>query len=434
MDKHRGKTGEKVFITNTFEEVRGIELAHAKRTVGCVALRVFIWVWLICANSILKILRVIFFGNHFIDQSKIGNIIVYTVGTLGDNVLLLPAIKSIKSEYANAQLTVITNCNGFSSAPAEEVFGKVPYVDKVLMVPDHPLQRRGLQIRLEPVELKKNNCDLFVNLSPFGNRGWFGAVVREMIFAKKLKTRWAVGFRMSTYTRNNIFNKVQHHFVKNEARRPREILKELGLKPIEGEDLLPIDQNASSAVKGKLSKFFLKKRFLVVLNPGAKLKASQWPPERFGEISRRLAQEYDACVLLNGAESEKSICDQVVETSGGVAINLAGLSVRELIELLRMSDLLITNNTGPMTLSAMIGIPTVVISSTRFSPTFYVPISERMIWVFSFQENSYSYKDDGGPSEDLLNIQVRDVLNAVKELIPRNTEKVSPANERRSAL
>jgi ADP-heptose:LPS heptosyltransferase len=255
-----------------------------------------------------------------------------------------------------------------------------------------------------------------------------------MIFAKKLKATWAVGFRMSTYTRSNIFNKVQHHFVKNEARRPREILNEIGLEPIEGEDLLPIDPNASSAVKGRISKFFSKKRLLVVLNPGAKLKASQWPPERFGEISRRLAQEYEACVLLNGAESEKSICDEVVETSGGIAINLAGLSVRELIELLRISDLLITNNTGPMTLSAMIGTPTVVISGTRFSPTFYMPISERTIWVFSFQQNSYSYKDDGGPSEDLLNVQVSDVINAVKELIPRKLERVSPANVRRSAL
>jgi hypothetical protein len=59
-----------------------------------------------------------------------------------------------------------------------------------------------------------------------------------------------------------------------------------------------------------------------------------------------------------------------------------------------------------------------------------MPISERMIWLFSFHENSYSYKDEGGPSEDLLNIQVSDVLNAVKELIPRKIERVFSVNER----
>jgi heptosyltransferase-3 len=417
MDKHRGKTGDKVFFANTLEEAKRIEFMYVKRTIKCMLLRAFIWVWLICANSVLRILQLILFRYHFGGQIKIDNIIVYTVGTLGDNVLLLPAIKSIKDKYGNTQLTVITNCNGFSSVPSEEIFGNVPYVDKVITIPDHPVQRRGLQIRLEPVELKNNNCDLFVNLSPFGNRGWIGAVVREMIFAKWLGAKWAVGFKMSTYSRSNFFNKVQHHFVENEARRCRSILKELGLNTIENKDLLPVNREAKNRVLNLLSTYPVAQSPLVVLIPGAKLNASHWPAERFGMVAAWLVKTYNACVVLNGIECEKQICDNVLRASDEVAINMAGkLSVQELIELLRMSSLCVTNNTGPMTLAAMIGVPMVVISSTRFSPTFYFPFSRRMIWLFAFSKNSYSYNDEGGTSQDLMVIDVPDVIKAIKQV------------------
>ena len=430
MDKHRGKTGNEVFLANTFEEARHIELTHAKRTAECIVLRAFIWVWLICANSILRILQLMFFGSHFDDQSKVDNIIVYTVGTLGDNVLLLPAIKSIKDKYGNAQLTVITNCNGFSSAPSEEIFGKVPYVDKVLTIRDHPVQRKGLQIRLEPVELKSNSCDLFVNLSPFGNRGWIGAVVREMIFAKKLKTKWAVGFRMSTYTRRNMFNEVQHYFVNNEANRMRDLLNKIRLKPVENEDLLPASISTREIVERRISDYRRHSNSLVIINPGAKARASQWPAERFGKIAARLVEAYHACVLVNGTESEKKICDEVVESSGGLAISLAGeLPIRELIELLRVSSLVVTNNTGPMTLAAMTKTPMVVIASTRFSPTFYMPFSEKMVWLFCFSDNSYSYDDEDETLDDLRNIQTEHVMQAINRLKPFKNHYHSKAGQ-----
>jgi hypothetical protein len=69
-----------------------------------------------------------------------------------------------------------------------------------------------------------------------------------------------------------------------------------------------------------------------------------------------------------------------------------------------------------MTLAAMIGVPMVVISSTRFSPTFYMPFGQRMVWLFAFSENSYSHNDEGGTSQDLMLIGVHDVIKAIEEV------------------
>jgi heptosyltransferase-3 len=408
-----------VYFAKTSEEANAIEKAQEKESLNSLLLKFLITIWILIANPLLWFIKRILFKNTRIPDEELKNIVVYTLGTLGDNVLLLPAIAGIKRRFSNATLTAITNCDGFSDRPANEILGASPSIDRLITLPTHPVQRHGLKIKVDFPEIPKPDCDLFVNLSPFGNRGWIGAVIREIIFAKWLGAKWAVGFKMSTFSRKGIFNTVQHHFVKNEARRPREILREMGIQPVENEDLLASDLNAKKKVQDIISQYLKRPQPLVVLNPGAKLKASHWPAERFGNVAAWLAEKYNACIVANGTLAEKELCEKVVKASKGTAISLAGkLSIQELIELLRMSNLCVTNNTGPMTLSAMVGIPTVVLVSTRFSPSFYMPLSKSMVSVFSFSDNSsYSYNDVGDTSEDLRQIDVNHVIDAIQKVI-----------------
>lgn len=403
---------------NSYEMARQLESKDRRFAVETIIQCVFVGIYIFIANNILNSIKRILFTRRCVD---VDNIIIYTVGTLGDNVLMLPAIAAIRRQYPDATITAITNCDGFSDYPAREIIGKSGHVDRHITLQNHPVQRRGAKLILEFPEIDNIDCDLFVNLSPFGNRGWIGAVIREMLFAKWLGARSAIGFKVSSYNRRGIFNRVQHHFVDNEARRPRGILKELGISPVENEDLLPTDTIAKESVSKFVLQHVSNPHPIFVLNPGAKLQASHWPAERFGEVAAWLAKAYNACVFVNGTAGETEVCERVVQASGGIAVSLAGkLSIQELIELLRISAACITNNTGPMTLSAMVGIPEVVISSTRFSPTFYMPISNKMIWLFHFNDNSYSYNDEVDISEDLLNITVSDVIRAIEEVAPQS--------------
>lgn len=407
----------RVYFARTLREANSIERSLEKRTVKDFLLRTFIRVWLIGANSLLWFLGRVFFKSGMPPEGGFRDITVYTVGTLGDNVLMLPAIACIKRAYPRATLTAITNCDGFSDIPAKDILGRSRYVDRHITLPLHPVRRQGFRIAVDFLEAEEYKCDLFVNLSPFGNRGWIGAVVREMIFARRLRSKRAIGFKMSTYSRKDIFNTVQHRFMKNEARRTRGILSMLGIAQVENEDLLARDPDAENRVEKLVSVAIEESGPIIVINPGAKLSVSRWPSERFGALSTYLKEKYNAYILVNGSLSEKELCNEVVKASNNVALSLAGeLSIQELIELLRISSVCITNNTGPMTLSAMVGIPTVIISGTRFSPTFYMPISEKLVNVFSFSKNSYSYNDEGDTSDDLKQIEVSDVIQAIKEV------------------
>lgn len=413
-----------VFCARSYEEAREIERRAEGRDSTFFLLTVFVRLWRAGANICLQLLVMLVFG-RISQQEEPGDIVVYTVGTVGDNVLMLSAIAALKKRYQRARITAIANCDGFSSFPAEQILGNSPYIDRLITLPRHPVMRERLHISADAREAEGLTCDLFVNLSPFGNRGWIGAVVREMIFAKWLRAKHAVGFAMATYSRKHVFDKVQHRFVKNEARRTAEVIGKVGTDPTFGEDLLARDAEAKQRVLRMVSDLpGGSGKPLVVINPGAKLSASHWPAERFGAVAAWLKANYDLLIVVNGTQGEKGICEAVVSASGGCAVDLAGmLSIQELIELLRMSSLLLTNNTGPMTLAAMTGTPMVVIASTRFSPTFYMPVSEKMVWLFSFDENSYSYDDTTSPAKDLLNITVDDVQRAIRDLDPLSEPK-----------
>lgn len=415
----------RVYFARTIRETNSIERSLEKKTVKSLLLRTFIRVWLIGANALLWLFGRLFFKSGIPPEGGFRDITVYTVGTLGDNVLMLPAIAAIKSSYPGATLTAITNCDGFSDIPAKDILGRSPHIDRHITLPSHPVRRQGFRIAVNFPEAEEYECDLFVNLSPFGNRGWIGAVVREMIFARRLRSKWAIGFKMSTYSRKNIFNTVQHRFMKNEARRTRGILSMLGIAQVENKDLLARDPDAENRVKRLVSVAIEELRPIIVINPGAKLSVSRWPYERFGALSIYLKEKYNAHIVINGTLSEKELCNKVVKASNNVASSLSGeLSIQELIELLRISSACITNNTGPMTLSAMVGIPTIIISSTRFSPSFYMPIGEKLVNVFSFGKSSYSYNDEGDMSDDLKQISVNDVLKAISEVLAPDSNRI----------
>lgn len=405
-----------VYAAKTLEQAVEVERAQVRFSFSMLLMRAWVRGYVIVGNALIRVMERLFFPETCRNPQAI---IVYTVGTLGDNVLMLPAVAAIRQRYPDATLTVVTNCDGFDSYPASQVWGQSKYVDHFVALPSHPVQRVGFRLNIHKPRLEQARCDLFVNLSPFGNRGWLGAVVREMIFARSLGAGQATGFWLNSYNRKGALNRIQHYFVKNEARRPREVLKRLGMAPLEQVDLLRHDEIARENVEQLLLECGIRLGLapLVVLNPGSKLAASQWPPERFGEFAAWVAENYGAQVVVNGTEAECGLCNEVVRTSGGKAISLAGkLSIQELIELLRMASACVSNNTGTMTLAAMVMTPLIVLSSTRFSPTFYMPISDKMAWLFCFSKSSYSYNDAGGASEDMLNIRVADLIDAFKNL------------------
>ncbi len=100
------------------------------------------------------------------------------------------------------------------------------------------------------------------------------------------------------------------------------------------------------------------------LNPGAEYgPAKRWPMERFIAAARRVQQSKDCLWLMFGAPPDAAVAQRIEIGLGGMptVMNLAGqTSVRELMALLKLCRVLLTNDSGPMHVAAALGTPVVV--------------------------------------------------------------------------
>lgn len=91
---------------------------------------------------------------------------------------------------------------------------------------------------------------------------------------------------------------------------------------------------------------------LILLNANASdlLPLRRWAPERYVELGRRLLSEFpEACVVMTGAPGEAAAAELlVVQMSSERCFSLAGkTSLRQLLVLYTLAELLITNDSGP---------------------------------------------------------------------------------------
>ena len=90
--------------------------------------------------------------------------------------------------------------------------------------------------------------------------------------------------------------------------------------------------------------------------------AKEWPPDSYGALIDLLARRDDAEVVLVGAPSERTKCEEVAAAAKSDAIIAAGhTNIGELIALLSLCDGFLGNDSGCMHLAGALGIPTVAI-------------------------------------------------------------------------
>jgi heptosyltransferase-2 len=125
------------------------------------------------------------------------------------------------------------------------------------------------------------------------------------------------------------------------------------------------------------------KRPAVAVNPGATYGSSKrWLPERFARASMRVIEELDGSIVLTGGPSEADIAGEIVRCMEGSGLSqsdarllqVAGkTSLRELAALISESDLLITNDSGPMHIGYAVGTPLVAVFGST-SPEMTGPV------------------------------------------------------------
>jgi heptosyltransferase-2 len=102
---------------------------------------------------------------------------------------------------------------------------------------------------------------------------------------------------------------------------------------------------------------------LLGLNPGAEYgPAKRWPAESFAAVAREVSRKHGNCAWLAfGGAGDWQLCSDIARLAGGGVVNLAGkTSLRQLMTLLKLCRVLLTNDSGPMHVAAALGTRVVV--------------------------------------------------------------------------
>lgn len=142
------------------------------------------------------------------------------------------------------------------------------------------------------------------------------------------------------------------------------VLPQLGVPVHKTFAWLPERPALAAAVK---SKWHVQDTRWLVLQPGARWDNKRWPAAHFAELVRQTAAQFpETRFAILGSGEDKLLGEIISRAAPERCVNLCGqTSLPEMIEWVRLGELMVTNDTGPMHVAAALGKPLVAL----FGPT-----------------------------------------------------------------
>jgi heptosyltransferase I len=264
--------------------------------------------------------------------------------SLGDVVHSLPILSALRARWPSAHLAWVVN------HPFREVLDGHPALDE-LIVHDRSDRGGGLLGMRGSAELfrrlARGGFDLTIDLQ---------GLLRSALMTAATRSRLRVGMADARegarwfYTDRVDASRLHLHAVE----RVRRVAAAFGASMPEPRFDLPIAPDHARWASDVLESL---PRPRVVLNLGAQWLTKRWPPQHFAEIARRAAARYGAGVIAVGSATDRPLVEALVRLAAPIPIlDLCGrTSLHQLAALSAESDLLISNDTGPLHLAAAVG-------------------------------------------------------------------------------
>jgi len=329
-------------------------------------------------------------------------ILVRGVNWLGDAVMATPALLRLRERFAEAHITLLTPaklCDLSLQHPAineiltfqtgEELFAvsrklRDGRFDLALVLPNSP--RAALEIWLARIPQRVGIA------RPW--RSWFLThPVPAHAGAAEMRKR-SVGEIQRLVRDANIqhpVSSIQHPPAAHQCHHYLYLVAALGADPTPLAPRLVVTdaEVAEVAAKFGLADATNNSPVLLGLNPGAEYgPAKRWPAERFVGVTAYVQRHAHCRWVVFGGPADAALAEKIAadiryeterpptfgKVSPDLAVaNLAGkTSLRELMALLKLCRVLVTNDTGPMHVAAALGTPVVALFGST-SPELTAP-------------------------------------------------------------
>lgn len=279
-------------------------------------------------------------------------IVVRAPNWIGDSVLSLPALESLRKNYPQAEIWVA------AKEWVKDIFAALNFVQGVIPLPPTD-DLKSLPVSVQTIKKLKFDIGLLLPNS-------FSSAL--LFYLAKIPQRWGYssdgrGLLLTKW----VSPKKQDGSV-HQLSCYLDLISNLGLKTVAPKLSFPLSKKEKvDAKKLLLSLNMDLRRPLVLLHPGASYgPAKRWSVLKFSELAALLQKRKKASVIISGSNDEAQLAESIAMLMRKKPVSLAGkTSLLRLASLISNADLFITNDSGPMHLANALHVPVVAI----FGPT-----------------------------------------------------------------
>lgn len=272
-------------------------------------------------------------------------IMVRATNWIGDAVMTTPALGALRSAFPLAEIVVVAN------PPVSELLSEHPFCDRVIVY-DKKGPHRGfrglLRFSSSLAEQRFDLAILFQNAIEAAMMARFAGIGKRAGYRTDCR-----GMLLTHPVPINGQTKLLHH-----VRYYLNALEKLGIPVTEPALRLHCTEEEKNAATKTLGG-----GRWVAINAGAAFgSAKRWYPERFAAVADALASMHGFNILLVGGPAETSIGAEIEAAMKTRPKNLVGrTTVREMMALLSLMELVVTNDSGPMHVAAAFDRPIVAL-------------------------------------------------------------------------
>ncbi len=346
------------------------------------------------------------------------SIIIFRPDNLGDFILSLPAISSVRESFPKAKITCVVN-------PESELIAK-RVCDKVITYVSPFVHSKGLKDKVnfsyilnKITEIKQEKYDLIVDLR---------ADLLTLLIAVLHRSRFRIDASsqrilpvfyktLNILLRRNLFKTKSIH----EMDFTCNLMEKLKVKVECDFDLRKIISSKDKSKVLEMIPRYLKKRPFAILHIGASWEGKRWDIKNFSEIADIIIDKYNLNVFFVGSKSElelSSIAIKLLKFKENV-VNFTGkTNIIDVISLCSMANLAVCNDSAIGHIAAMSGVNTISLFGAQDPKNFapkgkYVYILKKEIECSPCSQIK-CIKSVGNRCMDL--ITVNDVISIIDNL------------------
>ena len=284
-------------------------------------------------------------------DSAVKNIVVATIGAIGDVILTTPLLEALRSAFPRAHLSYLV---GSTAAP---VLQHLPLVDELLILPDQAGPNRWVDFKLM-IQVIRHRFDLAICLTR-------AAKLALIFWLARIPTRVGYSPVPFSWTFTHLIDSCEAETTG--AHRTGYFLAAataIGIPPPDPVRLhyqVTAAERAGAHARLESARCNPRKETIVAIHPGTSrilIEKRRWAVENFIDVARHVMTRPGRKVVLLGGPEESGIAEAFQTALPGRIIDFSGrLDLREFAAVLELCHLLVHNDSSALHIAGAVGTP-----------------------------------------------------------------------------